>query len=547
VALAKDEVKFKEMMLKSKITRHSIFGIMMSLVIIVGATVIVSQMKYDQSSLTSLLWAQASSPVLWGLNLTPFLFAVLGQYLGRKIIFKTEALLINPTEKETAKTKATIDKVMRNILRDHLTGLPNRVLFKDYLEYAIRIAGRDNSKLSIFILNINRFKEINYTLGHFKGDLLLRAVAIRLLGVLRKSDTLARFGGDEFGILMPAIHKIDDLDIILKKIKKAFDPAFVLEGINLDVQASIGAVLYPDHGKDADTLLKRADVAMSLAKDNSGKFVLYDPEIDKYSSCRLSLMSELKNAIHDDELTLYYQPKIDIEKKRIIGAEALVRWTHKDRGIILPDEFIGIAERTGLINPLFQWVAKHALTKTSDWRKSGFDISASINLSPTNLLDPGLTDIIERLPDLYEVPPQKIIFEITETALMSDPNLSMSVLSHINQMGFKFSIDDFGTGYSSFAYLAKLPVSEIKIDKSFVMGMLKNETNYIIVHTTIEMAHNLGLEVVAEGVENEEILNELNLMGCDMAQGYFINKPLTSSDFDAWFVSSKWGKGLKNI
>jgi diguanylate cyclase len=522
--------------------KHSVYGMLLWLFAVVGATILSSLMKYDQLSIKSLLDAQKSNPALWILDFVPLFWAAWGQYEGRKTIFKKESLLVNQTEKEKAKTKNLIEKAMRGVIRDPLTGLPNRVLFKDHLEYAIKTASRNNAKLSVFVLDLDRFKEINNTLGHFSGDLLLRGVAIRLLEVLRKSDTLARFGGDEYAVLLPAVNGIDDLDIISNKIQQAFDPAFVLEGIHLDVQASTGAVLYPDHGRDADTLLKKADVAMYFAKNNNKRFFIYDPEMDTYNAYRLTLMGELKSAIDYDDLTLYYQPKMDIKHNRVIGTEALVRWTHREHGIILPDEFISVAERTGLINPLFEWVANRALQQTALWQKSGLDVTVSINLSPKNLLDPNLPDIIADLPEFYEVPPEKIIFEITETAIMSDPNLALAVVSRISGMGFKLSIDDFGTGYSSFAYLAKLPVSEIKIDKSFVMNMLKNETNYIIVYTAIEMAHNLGLKVVAEGVESEEILKELHLMGCDLAQGHFINKPVPSSEFDSWMISSPWGK-----
>ncbi len=538
------KIRFKENILKSQITTHSIYGIVISLAAVIGATVLTSQLKYDEISIKSFFDAQKSSPVLWVLDFMPLFFAVWGQYLGRKAIFKIRALMVDQTKKEKIKTKYLMDRAMHEIVRDPLTGLPNRVLFKDYLEYAIKIAGRDKTKLSIFVLDLDRFKEINNTLGHFSGDLVLKAVAVRLLGVLRESDTLARFGGAEYAILLPAINEINDLYVIWNKIQKAFDPAFVLEGINLDVHASTGAVLFPDHGKDADTLLQRADVAMYLSKDKNKKFTVYDPETDTHNSYRLTLMGELKSAIQDDDLTLYYQPQIDIKENRVIGAETLVRWTHKDHGMILPNEFIGIAERTGLINPLFLWVANQALQQRSVWQKAGFDISASINLSAKNLLDPNLPDIIAGLPAFYDVPPEKIIFEVTESAIMADPNLALAIISRINEMGIKFSIDDFGTGYSSFGYLAKLPVCEIKIDKSFVTDMLTNGTNYIIVYTAIEMAHNLGLKVVAEGVEDEDILNELGLMGCDIAQGYLVNKPISASEFDSWMISSKWGKTL---
>jgi len=541
---ASDELKFKKSILNAEVTKQSINGLIISFAAIILGTILTSILKYNEITIKSLVYAQKSNPVLWIMDLMPPIFAVWGQLSGRRILFKLGTLTISQTKKEKEKTRDLIDKAMRDVIRDPLTGLPNRVLFKDHLEYALKIAGRDKSRLSVFVLDLDRFKEINNTLGHLSGDLLLKAVAARLLEVLRESDTLARFGGDEYAILLPAVNELNDLYIISNKVQKAFDPAFILDGINLDVQASAGAVMFPDHGKDAETLLKRADVAMYMAKNKNQKLVIYDPEIDEHSSYRLTLMGELKNAINDNDLMLYYQPKIDMKENRVMGAECLVRWTHKEHGIIYPDEFISVAERTGLINQLSRWVTDNALKQLIKWHKADLDMSVSVNLSARNLLDPELPDTISSLLASYKIPPEKIIFEITETAIMSDPNLALAILSRINELGIMFSIDDFGTGYSSFAYLTKLPVCEIKIDKSFVMSMLTNETNYIIVYTTIEMAHNLGLKVVAEGVESEEILAELELMGCDIAQGNLISKPISLSQLDSWFASSKWGGNI---
>jgi diguanylate cyclase len=531
--------------LKSKITRHAVYGIIISIFAILAATSLSCFMLYDNITLAGMLNAQKSNPVLWIVDLMPFMFAVWGQYTGMKMAYEMGALVIDQTEEFRTKQSILENTVSREATHDALTDLPNRILFKDRVEHAIKNATRHESLFSIFVLDLDRFKEINNTLGHFSGDLLLKQVALRLTGVVRDSDTLARLGGDEFAMLFPAINKTEDIKIIANKILTAFSPAFALENLNIDVDVSIGAVVFPDHGEDADTLLQRVDVAMYVAKQEKIGFAAYTPEMDKHSPFRLTLMSELKKAINEDHLRLFFQPKINSGQNRITGAESLVRWSHEEHGLILPDEFINLAERTGFITHLSRWVIKHALQQILVWNKSGIDLKISLNLSTKDLSDPALPDILVGLLASYNVPPESLIFEITETSIMVDPNRSLEIISRIHDMGINFSIDDFGTGYSSLSYLTKLPVDEIKIDKSFVTDMLQNENDLIIVRTTIDMAHNLGLKVIAEGAETKEVYDRLKSLGCDEVQGYYISRPLPAKEFENWLKSSEWADAKK--
>jgi EAL domain-containing protein (putative c-di-GMP-specific phosphodiesterase class I) len=326
-----------------------------------------------------------------------------------------------------------------------------------------------------------------------------------------------------------------DVRTVARKIEKALLPSFSLEGLSLGVEASIGAVLYPDHGSDADTLLQRADIAMYIAKQKGKEFALYATRMDQHSPRRLTLMGELRQSVEDDELMLYYQPKLERASGRVVGVEALVRWRHKEHGIMAPDDFIPLAERTGLINQLTHWVLENALRQATLWQGSGIEVGIAVNLSTRNLLDPEFPDRIAGLLASHDYPPGRLTLEITETSIMADPELALEILRRIAAMGVRFAIDDFGTGYSSLAYLKRLPVSEIKIDKSFVMEMCESENDAVIVKATIDLGHNLGLQVVAEGVENEETMERLGALGCDLLQGHFIRLPLTATEFARWY------------
>lgn len=536
--LASKTLSLNAQLLKARVNRYAYFGVAISILAILIATILSGYFEVGEFGLKAFAQAQKTNSVLWFLDAMPFLFSIWGQYVGTMMAYEAGALVMDQTDEFRSQNVVLEHQAMHDATHDSLTDLPNRILFRDRTEQAIYSAKREKKKLAILLLDLDRFKEINDTMGHFNGDRLLKQVAMRLSGVTRESDTLARLGGDEFAILFPKIAAEDDIHVVAKKIQNSLLSPFVIEGLNLDVQASLGAVLFPQHGEDVDTLLQRADVAMYVAKNENRGFAVYTPKMDQYSPYRLTLMSELRQAIEQDDLLLYFQPKIDAATDKIRDVEVLIRWQHKRHGMISPDEFISLAERTGLIKHLTRWVLNHALQQAVLWHKSGINIGVAVNLSTKNLLDPEFPDIIAGLLASYDLPPQHLILEITETAMMADPDLALEVLTRIAKMGVRISVDDFGTGYSSLSYLKKLPVSEIKIDKSFVLDMQRNENDAVIVYTTIELAHNLGIEAVAEGVEDEKTMRKLKSLGCDVLQGFLICKPVTAKDLAQWLESS---------
>jgi diguanylate cyclase (GGDEF)-like protein len=527
-------LSFNAKLLKARASRYAIYGAMIAAAAIVLATVLSAYMQLGQISVSSLINAQKTNPVLWILDTTPFFFAFWGQSVGAVMSYQAGALMADQINELRTQTAALETQAMHDATHDSVTELPNRILFNDRVMQLIEHSRRNDSKFAIVLLDLDRFKEINDTLGHFNGDRLLKLVGLRLQGILRKSDTLARFGGDEFAILLHTVSDCNAVRAITEKIEQVLVSPFVLDDLNLEIQASAGAVIYPDHGDDVDTLVQRADVAMYVAKQGSKRSVIYEPKLDQHSPHRLTLMGELRQAIENDDLVLHYQPKIKASNQLATSAEVLVRWEHKKHGMMAPDEFIGLAERTGLIKPLTRWVLKHALQQGARWHSSGLKISLAVNLSAKNLLDPDFPEILAGLLAATEFPHQFLVLEITETVIMTDPDLALEVLQHVSRLGVHISVDDFGTGYSSLAYLKRLPVSELKIDRSFVQDMLINDNDAAIVRTTIDLAHNLGLEVVAEGVEDSNTMQVLEALGCDYYQGYYFAKPLEPKTLPDW-------------
>ncbi len=412
---------------------------------------------------------------------------------------------------------------------DTLTDPPSRRLFYNHLQQAVVAAGSHNKSLALLIMDLDRFREVNHTLGHRMGDLLLQQIGPRIQSVLERSDLFMRLGGDEFAVLLQA--SADSRAIMVARdILKVLEEPFVLEGLKLDIQASIGIVFFPDHGSNADTLIQRADVAMYAAKASRNGYTIYTPDQDQSNPGRLVLMGDLRRAIVDDQLFLLYQPKIDLQTGQVTGVEALARWRHPQLGTILPDQFIPLAERTGLIMPLTLWVLHEALRQSRRWHEAGIELNVSANISMLNLQSRALPDQVAGLLKSCEVPPSSFGLEITESTIMADPMRTMEIVKRMSDMGLQFSIDDFGTGYSSLAYLSKLPIDELKIDKSFVINMTTQKEDIVIVRSTIDLAHNLGLKVVAEGVENEATKEKLTLLGCDAAQGFHLSRPISADD-----------------
>jgi diguanylate cyclase (GGDEF)-like protein len=422
-------------------------------------------------------------------------------------------------------------------LHDHLTGLPNRVLFADRISQAIRTAERSGDEVAVFVMDLDRFKEVNDTLGHHSGDLLLQELAYRLQRALRTSDTVARLGGDEFGVLLPDLVDRQAIEEVVDRIRAAVERPFHVQDLPLAIETSIGISVFPEHGQDVDALLQKADVAMYVAKESNSTHEFYDPREHEYDPKRLTLVGELRRAIEAAELTVFYQPKADLRTGEVTGTEALVRWEHPERGLLFPDEFIPLAQHTGLIRPLTLYVMDTAMAQARAWQNQGWKLTVAVNLAARNLLDAGLPEDVQELLDKWQLEPGTVKFEITESTIMADPVRAMSVLERLHAMGTKLSIDDFGTGYSSLAYLKRLPVDAVKIDKSFVLNMDTDENDAAIVRSTIDLARHLGLKVVAEGVENEAIWQTLAALGCDLAQGNYLTQPLPAAELNAWFES----------
>ena len=419
-------------------------------------------------------------------------------------------------------------------LHDSLTDLPNRALFRDRVEQAINIARRSGRSVAVMIVDLDRFKEVNDTLGHRHGDTLLRQIGPRLTGALRESDTIARLGGDEFGILIPELATPETSAVVAEKLLGALQTPFPIQGLSLEIGASAGIACFPEHGDDVDRLLQRADVAMYRAKAERSGHEIYAHEHDDHSPARLALAGELRQAIAQGGLDLYYQPKAIIKTGAVSGMEALVRWNHPRRGLVLPDTFIPLAEHTGLIRALTDHVLRSALRQSRAWREEGIDLVISANISAGNLLDHALPRDIGRLLDETGVAPDRLELEITESMLMADADRATRILQELRDMGVALSIDDFGTGYSSLAYLRRLPVTALKIDKAFVRGMAVGSPDAMIVRSTIDLGRNLGLEVIAEGVETRSVWDQLGDLGCGLAQGYYLSQPMPAEEVPTW-------------
>jgi diguanylate cyclase (GGDEF)-like protein/PAS domain S-box-containing protein len=419
-------------------------------------------------------------------------------------------------------------------LHDGLTGLANRTLFRDRIELAIRAARRDGKNLAVAVMDLDRFKEVNDSLGHAAGDALLVELGGRLAGALRDSDTVARLGGDEFGLLLPGIDGHSDVLVAIDRVRTEIARPVAVEGLPLVVEGSIGIAVFPDDGDDVDTLVQHADVAMYHAKDKNAGWTFYDAACAKHDPGRLTLVGELRRALERHELILHYQPKALLADGQVRSVEALVRWQHPERGLVPPDEFIPLVQQTGLIQPLTRYVIDAALRQVRTWSEQGWELSVAVNLSTRNLLDNELPEQIGTLLARHGVDASMLELEITESTMLEDPARTKAILERLSAMGIRLSIDDFGTGYSSLSYLKRLPVDEIKIDRSFVMNMVDDEDDATIVRSTIDLGRNLGLEVVAEGVESGPIWDRLSALGCTVAQGYFLSRPLPADELTPW-------------
>lgn len=428
--------------------------------------------------------------------------------------------------------RITMEQKLRyQSLHDSLTDLPNRMLLLEYLEQIIQ--GKQTQELALLVLNLNRFKDINDTFGHQQGDALLQEVGKRLSLALLHPCTVARIGGDEFALVLPETGE-EGMSPLVAKLHSLLEKPFLIEGHPVQLDASIGGVLYPAHGKEPTSLLRKANLAMYTAKQTHQLFTCYGAYLEQNTAERLDLIRDLHHAIAAGEFLLYYQPKVEMKTSHIHSVEALIRWQHPTRGLIPPDRFIPLAEQTGLITTLTHVVMETALRQCAEWLQAGIDLEIAINLSMWDLRDPSLVDSICQLLEHYSVPTNHLCVELTESSAMDNPDHTIAVLKQLAGMRVRCSIDDFGTGYSSLAYLKHLVVHELKIDRSFVQHITEVEADRTIVQSTVAMAHRLGLQVVAEGVEDVEAFNLLRDMGCENAQGYFISRPLPAQALQSW-------------
>jgi len=441
--------------------------------------------------------------------------------------------------------------------RDQLTMLPNRSRLQEIVDYYADLNNKDGKPFSLFTLDLDRFKTVNDTMGHQAGDQLLIQVSERLNKVLKENDYLcrvkvennnyekngfvSRLGGDEFAIVFPSVGDPELVLVMAERIIRSLRETFVVDQFSFNLGASIGIVICPQHGTNTRLLMQHADVAMHFAKEKQLGFALYDPDFSERSLNILSLDTELRSALKNNDLNLVFQPKISLRTGRIVAVEVLLRWVHKDQGFISPDKFIYVAEQTGLINDVTKWVLYNALKQKCEWEKENINLSMAINLSAKNLWDTSLIGYMREELAGNKIMPQSVILELTETAVMSDPKYAIVILNQLRSLGLKISIDDFGTGYSSLSYLKQLPIDEIKIDRSFVMDMEENENDAVIVQSTIDLAHNMGLKVVAEGVETIQSLEKLKNQACDLAQGFYMAKPMNNQELMKWLRSSQWG------
>lgn len=433
----------------------------------------------------------------------------------------------------TRRLRKQTEALEHQSLHNELTNLPNRTKLLREIDKAIDAARISKKHAALVILDLDNFKDINDTLGHRVGDFLVTEIGKRLSAELWDRDIIAHMGGDSFAVLL-TIQDISHCAIVTNKLLDIIASTYTIEGMTINVEASMGIASYPQHGHDASTIYRCAEIAMYHAKENDEDYSFYDSAKDPFNLKRLKLMGDLKYAAERNELELYYQPKVNLSNGDVLGVEALIRWHHPQHGMIPPDEFIPLSEQTGIIKTITEWVISTAVSHCKEWQDLGQNMSVAINLSPRVLHDIQLPTKVATILQESGLAPESLTLEITETAVMTDPVRALDVLSRLHSMGIKLSIDDFGTGYTSMSYLRQLPIDEIKIDKSFVLDLLKNHNDVVIVQSIIDLARNMGLQVVAEGIEDDETYRELINHKCDFAQGYYISRPLPLKELYLW-------------
>lgn len=525
--------------LRCRVSRYAYYGLAIAIAAVALATIAAVVLAGEPVTLANMYAAQRSNPTLLAMDAMPFVFALWGQYVHVILSHEAGVMVLDQTDTLRTDKAALQAEATRLEQQDALTGLSNRAHFIEQLEASIASAHVNRMRLGVMVLDLDGFSEVNDQFGAANGDRVLKSVARRLSNAVENTAaTLARLGGDTFGLLIEPLQSSDAMELLARRVQEVLEPPCTLDQLSLNLGASIGAAAYPDHARDAYALLNAADGAMQHAKTHGGGFEQVKAEVSLEDAEMHSLSAELRTAIDEDQLVLYLQPLIDIQADQVHGVEALVRWQHPRRGMIMPGDFIPRAERSGMMRDLSNWVLRRALRYIAALRSEGWMIGISVNLSARSLLDPDFPDVLAGLLAAYEVPSKVLTVEITEDTLMSDQRRAMDVVTRVANMGVHISIDDFGTGYSQLTYLKQLPASEIKIDRSFVTDMLTSATDTAIVHTTITLGHALGLRVVAEGIEQEDQSDYLRGLGADIMQGYYYGRPMPIDKLREWL--SQW-------
>ena len=527
-------------LLKSTVNKQGIYGLIIAITTIVITSLLVSYQVTGTISVDSFIYVQNHNFALRILDFLPFIFTYWGQKAGYNIASHAGKLVVEQTDDLRAESTSWKQKSLHEATHDAQTGLPNRVMFYEKLRDEIASTSGTQKSVTILFLDLDSFKEINDALGNANGDQILKYLATRLQRSVAGTDTLARMGGDEFALLLgTAAGFVTGIDVAMR-IQRILAEPFKVEGHQIEISASIGIAHCPAHARDVDALIQCAEIASHAAKRTIKGFVMYAPELKHENPRRLMLTGDLRKAIEDEYLELYYQPKVSFHKGEVVGAEALLRWNHPEYGFISPDEFTRIAERARLIRPLTNMVIQKSVRQLQAWHDAGLDINLSANISVRDLGDPELPDTIAGILANSHIDPARLTLEITESSIMDKPEQALPVINRLGDLKLHLSIDDFGTGYSSLAYLSKLPVHELKIDKSFVLGMRKNRSDHTIVKATIDLGHNLNMQVTAEGIEDQQTWETLKQIGCDLGQGYYMSPPLPESEFMKWLTDSRW-------
>ena len=466
-----------------------------------------------------------------------FFYALIASIFNRlRNTFENKLMVL--VQERTNSAEEYLEEIKHSMLHSTLTGLPNRVLLLDRLQSSLRIARRNHTSVAIAVVQIDRFTEINNVLSHKAGDVVLKHVALALEAVVRDMDTVAHIGANEFAVVMPTIGS-DQIDLTMARILNVFREPVEVMSTTLEISGRVGFSLFPEHGVDANELLQHADVAMRMAKKEQMPFKLYDASDDPFNLRRLEMYRDLKRALANDVLQLYYQPQIDLKSGRVVGAEALMRWIHPIEGFVSPAEFIPMAEQTGLITELSQWALQRAIMQCARWQSLGNSVGVSVNLTPRCLSN---RDVVQRVSELlseYGLDAHSLMVEVTESLFMDHSDQVIAIMTELREMGVSISIDDFGTGYSSLSYLKNLPVDELKIDQAFIFPVTESKQDQLIVHSIVELAMGFGFEVIAEGVENIETGQMVDSLGVNRVQGYYYARPMPYHEFCRWMKAAE--------